>query len=315
VSSHDDKPHTPASTIWPVGFAIGIACVLVGLVVNWWIALVGAAFVVLFAFLWVYDLTRGMRVPVAAPSAGAETVEVADEPASEDEELDDSHMYSRSGLLIAGTVGVGAAIGALVTLPVLGFAVLPAFESEKTNNVDLGPLENFPEGKYVVATFLQDPEQGEVSRKTVFVRNNGITRVTGKPQPSFTIVYSRCAHLGCPVQPGGLLNDADKKELKTQAGEPIQLIPVEGLSSFGCPCHGGQYDTEGRRTAGPPVRSLDRFAFSIVKGRLVLGTLFSVGEVEGSGGTAKIARYTSASPGVHVDGVERWLYPIPVPGR
>ena len=314
MSSHDDKPHTPASTIWPIGFAIGIVCVLVGLVVNWWIALVGGAFIAVFAFLWVYDLTRGMREPDgAAPDPGTETVEVADE--STPEATDDEHTYSRGGLLIAGTVGVGAAIGALVTLPVLGFAVLPAFESEKTNNVDLGPLANFPEGKYVVATFLENPEQGEVSRKTVFVRNNGTTNVTGKPQPSFTVIYSRCAHLGCPVQPGGLLNNDQKKELKTQPGEPIQLIPVEGLSSFGCPCHGGQYDTEGRRTAGPPVRSLDRFAFSIRNGHLFLGTLFSVGEIDGTGGDAKIQRYTSASPGVHVDGVERWLYPIPVPGR
>ena len=31
-------------------------------------------------------------------------------------------------------------------------------------------------------------------------------------------------------------------------------------AGFGCPCHGGAYDTEGNRTAGPPVRSLDRFA-------------------------------------------------------
>jgi len=314
LSSHDDKPHVPASTVWPIGFAIGIACVLVGLVVNWWIAIVGAAFVVLFAFLWVYDLTRGMREPGAAPEPGAETVEVADAAAPE-EDIDDEHTYSRGGLLIAGTVGVGAAIGALVTLPVLGFAVLPAFESEKQHNVDLGPLSNFPEGKYVVATFLENPAQGEVSRKTAFIRNNGTTSVSGKREPSFTVIYSRCAHLGCPVQPGGLVNNAGRKSVPTPSGEPVELTPVEGLSSFGCPCHGGQYDTEGRRIAGPPVRSLDRFAFSIVKGHLVLGTLFSVGDVEGTGGDAKIQRYTSASPGVHVNGVERWLYPIPVPGR
>ena len=27
-----------------------------------------------------------------------------------------------------------------------------------------------------------------------------------------------------------------------------------------------------------------------------------------------ITRYRQAYPGVHVDGIERWLYPIPVPG-
>ena len=91
------------------------------------------------------------------------------------------------------------------------------------------------------------------------------------------------------------------------------LTPVQP-AGFGCPCHGGAYDTEGNRTAGPPVRSLDRFAFSIVNGSLVLGKPFSVGHVEGTGADAKMSRYRKAYPGVHVDGIERWLYPIPVPG-
>ena len=54
-------------------------------------------------------------------------------------------------------------------------------------------------------------------------------------------------------------------------------------ASFGCPCHGGLYDSEGNRSAGPPVRSLDRYEFSIKDGNLVLGRLFSVGNVEGDG--------------------------------
>ena len=62
------------------------------------------------------------------------------------------------------------------------------------------------------------------------------------------------------------------------------------------------------------MRSLDRYAFSIVEGNLVLGKHFSVGTVEGAGADARITRYRQAYPGVHVDGIERWLYPIPVPG-
>lgn len=46
----------------------------------------------------------------------------------------------------------------------------------------------------------------------------------------------------------------------------------------------------------------------------MLGKHFSVGNVEGAGAEAKIMRYRAAYPGVHVDGIERWLYPIPVPG-
>jgi len=80
--------------------------------------------------------------------------------------------------------------------------------------------------------------------------------------------------------------------------------------SFGCPCHGGQYNSEGNRTAGPPVRSLDRYAFSIKDGNLVLGEHYAVGNVNGTGASATISKYPWSVPGTHVDGIEAWLYPI-----
>ena len=317
MSAPDGKPHVAAPSLWPIGFAIGIVCLLVGFVISWWAVVIGAALAVVFGFLWVYDLTRGMREPQHAPPPGAAAVEVADEPAPA-HETEEVPTYSRSVFLELSTLGVGGIIGGIVTLPSLGFAVIPAFEHAKRKDVDLGPLSNFPEGQYVVTTFLEDPSQGEVTRKTAFIRNNGLTKdpATGKQVPSFTVLYSRCAHLGCPVQPGAVLDEQGKKQVKTTSGgEGVTLIKTDGLTGFGCPCHGGQYDTEGNRTAGPPVRSLDRFAYSVVNGSLVLGTLYSVAHVDGQGSAAKIRRYTSASPGVHVDGWERWLYPIPVPGR
>ena len=192
----------------------------------------------------------------------------------------------------------------MITLPVLGFAVLPSFTNQKEQEVDLGPIENFPESEFVIATYLEDPEIGEVTRRTMFIRNNG--QLDG--QPSFTALYSRCAHLGCPVQPNGPVEDDKKKTY----GDNVELIPVLAVG-FGCPCHGGQYDTEGNRTAGPPVRALDRAAFSIREGKLILGSFFSVAEVEGTGARARIKRYGRMPPGVHVDGVSAWLYPLEVP--
>ena len=145
---------------------------------------------------------------------------------------------------------------------------------------------------------------GEVSRRTMYIRNNGFI----EDQPSFTIIYSRCAHLGCPVQPNGPVFDDDKKELDNG----VTLIPAQPVG-FGCPCHGGQYDTEGNRTAGPPVRALDRAEFSIRDGKLFLGKFYSVAEVEGAGARARIKKYGRQVPGVHVDGPSAWLYPIEVP--
>ena len=83
---------------------------------------------------------------------------------------------------------------------------------------------------------------------------------------------------------------------------------------FGCPCHGGQYDTEGNRTAGPPVRALDRYEYSIINGNLVARQAVQRRPRHGTGANAKIEAYQLTGPGQHVDGVESWLYPIQPPG-
>ena len=110
------------------------------------------------------------------------------------------------------------------------------------------------------------------------------------------------------MQPNGPLDNAH-----TVTYKDVTLIPAISLAGFGCPCHGGQYDTEGNRTAGPPVRALDRYSFSIRNGHLFLGSPFSVSEVVGAGATAKIHEHTLAFPGEHVSGIESWLYPVQPP--
>jgi Rieske Fe-S protein len=296
-----DTPHVPGPSLWPIGFAIGIACVLVGLVVSIPALIVGAIITLVFGFLWVRDLfsTR----PVTSATAGAPV----EGPPKYVTEADLGTSVDRATFLSLATIGVGGLIGAGVTLPVLGFGVLPSFMGEgvETFDVDLGPISNFPEGEFVIATYLESPEQGEVSRRTAFIRNNGRTE---DGVPSFTTLFSRCVHLGCPVQPNGPIDEEGIKEVNG-----VELRPVLA-ASFGCPCHGGLYDAEGNRSAGPPVRSLDRYEFSIKDGNLILGRLFSVGTVNGTGAKAQIAKYYRAYPGVHVDGIERFLYPIPTPG-
>jgi Rieske Fe-S protein len=295
-----DQPHLPSPTLWPLGFAVGIACILAGLVLSWVVAAVGVAIAAFFGFLWIRDVTKPVRTtaPAVEPEArqprATTAVVVDDEPAA----------YPRSTFLSAATLGLGGVIGGIITVPVLGFAVLPSFTNQHDQDVDLGPVENFPENEFVIATYLEDPKVGEVTRRTMYIRNNG--QLEGKP--SFTAIYSRCAHLGCPVQPNGPIEEDKKKTY----GDHVDLIPVLAVG-FGCPCHGGQYDTEGNRRSGPPVRALDRAEFSIRDGNLFLGTFFSVAHVEGTGARARIKRYGRAVPGVHVDGAEAWLYPLEVP--
>jgi Rieske Fe-S protein len=315
---HENRPHLPGPSLYPIGFAAGVACILVGLVVNpKIIAPIGAAIAIVFGFLWARDATKDYRVepepieperaevpPTAeAPRIPADQGEAAMPPPAPGE------TFPRNRFLEASTLGLGAVIGGLVTVPALGFMIVPAFEDQGYPKVDLGPLENFPEGKWFVTSFFMHPEAGEVSRRTVYVRNNGAL----KGEPSLTIISNRCAHLGCPVQPNGPVQIGQEKKVKGVGAQRISLTPMIPAGGFGCPCHGGQYDPEGNRVSGPPVRALDRYEFAIVNGRLVLGKPFSVSEVVGQGKNAEIHRYKLAGPGQHVDGWEQIFYPIQPP--
>lgn len=249
-----------------------------------------------FGFLWARDVMAPDREPpVEQPPADA-AMPPSDEPFVE--------RYPRNKFLELSTLGLGGVITGIVALPVLGFAVLPAFTGKELEGVDLGPLDKYPEGEWREATFLLDPAAGEVSRRTAFVRNNGMK----DGLPSVTIIANRCVHLGCPVQSGGPRQDEKRETIKTEQAE-LTLTPIQP-ANFSCPCHGGAYDTEGNRIAGPPVRALDRFKYAIVGGNLTLLEPYSVGEVDGEGANALISRYGIQGPGEHVDGPSGLLYPI-----
>jgi menaquinol-cytochrome c reductase iron-sulfur subunit len=282
--------------------------VLAGLVVSWPAVIAGAVIAVVFGFLWARDAMTPTHATAAGgppPSTDAAPIP-ADQgpPAMPESEPEEVARYPRNVFLELTTLGLGGVITAIVSVPIVGFAILPAFTGQELEGVDLGPVENFPEGDWIEATFLLNPEQGEVSRRTAFVRYNGVA----DGQPSYTIISNRCVHLGCPVQASGPRNDDERKMVETEQSE-LTLTPVLP-ANFSCPCHGGAYDTEGNRIAGPPVRAMDRYKFSIVNGRLQLLEPYSVGNVDGEGARAQIAAYGLQGPGEHVDGLSGWLYPI-----
>ena len=88
-------------------------------------------------------------------------------------------------------------------------------------------------------------------------------------------------HLGCPVQ-------------NSQNGS-------------GCPCYGGQYDTEYRRTNGPPAPPLNRFEYKVDKGHLYGCRVFASEEKDGKVQMTD----TWKDPGQPVQGLLSLLYPAP----
>jgi menaquinol-cytochrome c reductase iron-sulfur subunit len=313
VDNHggDERPHLPSPTLWPVGFAVGIAVLLVGVILGWLIVAIGAAIAAIFGFLWIRELTSDVRAEPAPPPPEPAPTRAPARPGQRgviEPGEGEVVRFPRSRFLEASTLGLGAVIGAIVTVPVAGFALVPPFIDQEGDDIDVGPVEDFPENSFVITTYLWAPEQGEVARRTAYIRNNGFLDGV----PSFTILSSRCVHLGCPVQVNGLPID-DEKTVERKEGQEVTRIPTAAAAGFGCPCHGGQYDAEGNRTAGPPVRALDRHEFKIKDGRLLIGKSFAVSEVEGTGADAKIHKYELMGPGQHVDGLEAILYPIPPP--
>jgi Rieske Fe-S protein len=274
----------------PIVFAIGVAVILVGLVVNLEvIAPAGVAITVLAAVAWIRGSGRRSQ-------AQTKTLEPT---------TNEGERFPRSRLLERATLGLGGLVAAGVALPAIGAAVLPAFGHTKARAIDLGPIGAFPEGEFVIATFLSDPQAGEISRRAAFVRNNGFVGQS----PSFTIMSNRCTHVGCPTQPNGPIFVQKERFRRTNVGE-IKVVPTLPAGGFGCPCHGSQFDTEGNRTAGPAPRALDRYQFSVRNGRLILGPIYSVSRVDGKGGTARIHSFKRLGDGEPASGPESLLYPL-----
>lgn len=287
-----------ATAAWAVAFALAVAAFLVGLVLNWWLVAIGGGIALIIGGAWAMEHIRSRHAELLE-----ETEEAASDAPAAPVRSGGGPQITRSRFLEAGTLGLGAVMGGAITVPAVGFMVAPAFEKQRHGDANVGPLSNFTQDMFYVTTFLLEKNKGDVSRRTAYVRYNG--ELQGKP--SFSIISNRCSHLGCPVQPSGPTDDELKKEFTTSNG-PVALTPTHP-AGFSCPCHGGSYDGEGNRTAGPPVRALDRYDYSIVDGNLYIGGMYSVGTVKGTGKDAKIRKFELAAPGQHVDDWEWFLYP------
>jgi Rieske Fe-S protein len=181
---------------------------------------------------------------------------------------------SRQKFLTGATIGLGGLMGAIIAVPVTIAVLAPSFETVKEFSIDIGPTTLYPKAKqgeiqYHEVTFENRPDDlTGLSRRLVFIRNDG--------NEKFTAIANTCMHLGCPVQPKA--------------------------TGFQCPCHGGQYNLEGKRIAGPPVRPLNRYETSVNdKGHLILGQLYAMDD--------SLKRHQLKGPGQPVDGILSYLYP------
>jgi menaquinol-cytochrome c reductase iron-sulfur subunit len=141
------------------------------------------------------------------------------------------------------TLALGAAGGAAIGVPVVGFIVAPLFRGTPREWRPVGKLDDFKVGETVKVDFIDAsplPWAGVTAKTAAWLR-----RVTDDEFVAFSV---NCAHLGCPVR----------------------WLPDAHL--FMCPCHGGVYNQDGTVAAGPPPHPLPQYAVRVNEGQVEIRT-------------------------------------------
>ncbi len=160
---------------------------------------------------------------------------------------------------LSGTLGwVTAAIATALGIPAAAAWISPALREQQAGWAPIGnltdPGPDQPDlsvvDQPIQAHFTQFVQDAYLAAQpqdiAVYVINHG--------DGSYTVFDDRCTHLGCPFSWDG------------KKGE------------FGCPCHNGSFDEEGRVLGGPPPRPLDRYEYKVEKGVLYAGKLYKVND-------------------------------------
>ena len=198
---------------------------------------------------------------------------------------------TRGRFLSIATVGVGGAIAGVAAAPAAAYLLAPTTQEATFRPAPLGPVSQFTASTAfppTAAPYVEDPAQPITSAGLAYVMHTGHSGRDWLARDAMFVIWSnRCMHVGCPVA-------------ATSVG-------------FSCPCHGGQYNTSGKRIAGPPIRPLDRFQWEIRPGSggdvLWVTQRWSV-EIEGG----QVRYFPVRSPGQPIDApgpsfVSELLYP------
>jgi len=202
------------------------------------------------------------------------------DPEIPDDHADDPGYHTRTKFLSMVAVAMGGVMTAAILVPVIGFAVADTVKEEEWRWVDVGKFSDFKDGS---TTSLAVTGPSPVADRRIFLRHR---------DGELLAIWNRCAHLGCPVSYS------------------------VGADRFICPCHGGNYNSRGLVTGGPPPRPLDRLDVKIVSkagkdvpyasakpdDRVLLGKAYSI--------DSKERPYKLHPPGDPVDGTLSHLFPF-----
>ena len=156
------------------------------------------------------------------------------EPSGNPPPCDEAAQSRRSFLFKAGLAIQGVA-GALLAVPLLGYALSPFLLKDSRRWVSLGPVSRFGEGSMKLAVY-ENPVRVSWAGASATEIPCWVRHGSGG---TFQVFAINCAHLGCPVR------FFDESQL------------------FMCPCHGGVYYADGSRASGPPPRGLFEYQHKV----------------------------------------------------
>lgn len=136
-------------------------------------------------------------------------------------------------LLGAAAVGALGMVGA-------GVVVGPALSKPVKHWVPVAPLDDIRANDVTTVLMKYDRKSG------LYTQQVSTPVLVSRAGDQMVCFNASCSHLGCIVRWDG------------QSGR------------FRCACHGGNFDREGNVLAGPPPRPLDRYAFKVESGHLLV---------------------------------------------
>jgi menaquinol-cytochrome c reductase iron-sulfur subunit len=138
---------------------------------------------------------------------------------------------------------ISAAIAGLFTFPVLAF-IRGSFSTEKDQSFYPITLIGDLEADVTRVNFtrlVRDGWRSQTTEEYVWVKKNSDGQIV--------VFEPHCTHLGCAY------------------------AWVSATQEFDCPCHGGKFDQNGKRIAGPPPRPLDRYEVKVEGNQIKIGKL------------------------------------------
>ena len=155
-----------------------------------------------------------------------------------------SQELSRRKFLDAFVGAAAAVVAAALATPVVGYFLSPLLK--KTAGKTTVPIARTSEVPIDIPTFFSYEEA--IRDAWVTTTTSKGAWIVNKDGKNFIVYDPHCTHLGCPYY-----------------WNPEKQI-------FQCPCHGGDFDINGKVLAGPPPRPLDKLAFTIVDDTIQLIT-------------------------------------------